>query len=205
MTVQYRMPLKKARDGLFSSAKTIMPVVANREITRELLIQASLDPSVLAIEPVSTVSVGGAEVDFGGFTFLGDDGRRVVEFDDGTLRDLDGDGLHLLAIEQLGLPVLRLTADDVMREPRAGNCRAAWFCRNRRIAIGDRIFALASLREEGPMRLLDLTRKFRYSRDPLGSVLALACADVVALDLESAPLGPQTRVWLRRSPVRSGG
>jgi hypothetical protein len=108
-----------------------------------------------------------------------------------------GASTTLLAVDHLGLPPLTITAADLRREPRAANSSLVWGCRDRRIWISDRVRALEALTDEGPMQLARLSAELRWSADPVASVLAMACIDLVELDLTSAPLGPQTIVRRR--------
>ena len=47
------------------------------------------------------------------------------------------------------------------------------------------------------MTLGELLSRVRSDRDPASGVMALACLDLIELDLASAPLGPATIVRLR--------
>jgi hypothetical protein len=50
------------------------------------------------------------------------------------------------------------------------------------------------LLDEGPMPLGELLKSIRSERDPAPAVMALACADLLYLDLGSQPLRPATIV-----------
>jgi hypothetical protein len=51
---------------------------------------------------------------------------------------------------------------------------------------------LQILLDDGPMPLGQLLKSIRGDRDPTPAVMALACADLLTLDLVSQPLGPGT-------------
>jgi hypothetical protein len=53
---------------------------------------------------------------------------------------------------------------------------------------------LQMLLDEGPMPLGELLKSIRSERDPAPAVMALACSDLVYLDLVSQPLSPTTIV-----------
>jgi hypothetical protein len=54
--------------------------------------------------------------------------------------------------------------------------------------------ALQILLDEGPMRLGELLKSIRSEVDPVPVMMALACANLVYLDLVSQPLSPTTMV-----------
>jgi hypothetical protein len=90
-----------------------------------------------------------------------------------------------------------LSAVDIQREPVFSNSRIVWSHRLHPVAIGMRLQILQILSDEGPMSLSGLLSAVRSERDPGAAVLALACADIVELDLKSIPLGPMTPVRCR--------
>ncbi|CAL8969057.1 hypothetical protein RHODGE_RHODGE_03532 [Rhodoplanes serenus] len=185
---------------LFNGAKCAVPVPAGHALVRAALVQASLDPTVRAIGVVSAVKVEGHGVALNAIVLDGDRGRQVLDIIEARLiRDVDGEGLFLLAIDALGLPLLTLTAADVLREPWLSNATAVWSCRFVRVPVSDRITILQSL-AEGPLTIAEAASAARLSRDPVGSVLSLACADVIEIDITDAPLGPETSVRRRRAP-----
>ena len=72
-----------------------------------------------------------------------------------------------------------------------------WNCRYLRIQASDRVRVMQALNEDGPMPLIRLSAEVRWSIDPVAAVLAMACLDLVELDLTSIPLGPETVVRRR--------
>lgn len=63
-----------------------------------------------------------------------------------------------------------------------------------RVSLSDRIRLLAALDQEGSMTLVECMSAVRNAADPIGVVAALALRRFVAIDLDSGPLGPETRV-----------
>jgi hypothetical protein len=185
----------------FASAKTARVLkVASRPLL-EALVQFTLDPSVRAIETARTIDIPGERVSSGEIVLLKDDGRWLLELiDGGRPRNREEEAFVHLARSRLGLPLLRVTSADLGRQPFASNCREVWGCRNTRVAVGDRVRILQALEEERTLGLIDAGREMRFARDPIAAVLALACADLVELDLVSARLGPDTRVARRAPP-----
>jgi hypothetical protein len=192
----------KSRQPLFVSAKTAIPVVAGSRARIEALAQATLDPGVSRIEFVPTAVVSGVEVPLNGIVLVGTDGRRrLLDLPEARhVPDLDEEGLVLLAAERLGLEILTLHAKDLNEDPKAANCRLVWACHDEHASAGDRVRILHHLEECGPSRLVDIASLVRSSADGVPAVLALACQDLLELDLVSAPLGPSTMVRKRRQP-----
>jgi hypothetical protein len=60
-----------------------------------------------------------------------------------------------------------------------------------------RMQILSVLQEDGPLQLGCLLQRVRAIQDPAPAVMALACSDLVELDLISRPLGPSTIVRSR--------
>jgi hypothetical protein len=184
--------------GQFTSAKTAGPIPITSSVIGDLLVQATLDPAVRRIEFIKEQPVRGRAAVVDALVFSFDDGRKVVEVAEmRQTRSIDDEGLFLLAVEQLGLGMLTVTAAEIAREPRAGNSRLVWACRRWRVAAGDRVRILHVLSEEREMALPRVAAHARFSSDPVAAVLALACADLVEADLETIPLGPETRIRRR--------
>jgi hypothetical protein len=51
---------------------------------------------------------------------------------------------------------------------------------------------LTVLEEDGPLALGCLLKRVNAARDPAPAILALACSDLIELDLVTRPLGPAT-------------
>lgn len=113
------------------------------------------------------------------------------------LRDADGEGLVLIALEQLDLAPITLTAADIAREPRFANSRRVWCHRMHPVGIRMRMRVLQILADNGPMALSRLLSAVRNHRDPNPAVMAMACSDLIELDLISRPLGPATVARIR--------
>jgi len=183
----------RGRPDLFVSAKCAAPVPAADPAVREALVQASLDPLVRSISHVAQALVGTAQVDVDAVVLARDDGRYVLDVVAAPrVPDPNEERLVGIALSELGLARLVLTADDLNAEPRCSNSRLVWSHRGRSVPIDLRIRILQILIEDGPLELGDLLRAVRSDRDPSAAVMALACGDLLELDLMSRPLGPTT-------------
>jgi hypothetical protein len=178
---------------LFVSAKTSVAIPAAFPLVLDALVQASLDPSVRAIEFIPQARVAATQIDLNTIVIVRDDGRFYLDVVAGRpLRDDEDEGLALIALADLGLTPITLTATDIKREPRFANSRLVWSHRLCPVGFSMRMAVLQILSDDGPMALSRLLSSVRGDRDPSPAVLAMACSDLIELDLVSRPLGPDT-------------
>jgi hypothetical protein len=188
----------RGRPHVFVSAKARSPIPAGHLALREALMQASLDPSVRSLAFLPSAHVAAAPVELDAVVLTRDDGRFHLDVVPARrVRDLDDEGLALIALRELGLEPFTVTAEDLKAEPRCGNCRLVWSHNRRLVPLGLRMRILQVLRDDGPMELGRLLEVIRADRDPSPSVMSLACDDLLELDLTSRPLGPATMVRSR--------
>ncbi|WLA64917.1 hypothetical protein [Bradyrhizobium diazoefficiens] len=187
---------KPRRPDVFVSAKAPLPIPARHPAVREALVQASFDPQVRSIAHLPSAHVSSAPleaVDIDAVVLARDDGRFHLDVVPARqVRDIDDEGLVLIALRELDLAPLVVTAEDLKREPRRSNCGIVWSYHGRFVPVGLRIRILQTLRDDGPMELVRLLENLRSDGDPTPSVLSLACDDLLELDLISQPLGPAT-------------
>jgi hypothetical protein len=186
--------------SVFFSAKTVAAIPIAHDLSRIALIHASVDPAVRSIEFIPSVEAYGAVINLEAIVFRGEAGGQVLDIPElRPLRDIDDEGLALLVSDELGLSPLTLTAADLGREPRASNSALVWRYKHLPVSAQDRVRMLQMLGDDGPMQLGQLSAELRWSHDPVGAVLSMACSDRVELDLMSGHLGPETIVR-RRMP-----
>jgi hypothetical protein len=178
---------------LFISAKTRTAIPTRCSLVRDALIQATLDPAVRTIEFIASARVHQAQVELNAIVLGRDDGRYLLDVVPARpLRDLEREGLALLALDHLGLPSIVLTAADIQREPRFANSRLVWSHRLAPVGLIMRMRVLQVLLDDGPMTLGRLLSTIRSDRDPSPAIMAMACSNLLELDLVSQPLGPLT-------------
>ena len=184
--------------GLFVSAKAATAIPARHPALRDALIQASLDPQVRSIGYVAAAVVASEQGDLGAIVVQRDDGRFLLDVVPARrIRDLEDEGLALIALAELGLKPWLVSAEELRREPRYTNAKLVWSYNEHRVPIELRMRILQTLLDEEPMQLGRLVRSVRSDRDPSPAVMALVCADLLELDLISQPLGPTTIVRSR--------
>ncbi|GAA0005951.1 hypothetical protein [Bradyrhizobium diazoefficiens] len=142
-------------------------------------------------------SVGdGSKVEMDVVMVVRDDGIFALDVVPARARITERHELVQRALRDLGHACLIVTAEDLDAEPARSNRDLVWSHRGRTVAVDRRLEILRILVDDGPLPLDRLLRGVS-GRDPAASVMALACADLLELDLESAPLGPSTEVRSR--------
>jgi hypothetical protein len=181
----------------FVSAKTPTPIVVRHSSVRTALVQATLHPSVRSIVDLAPMDVRGIAIDMDAIVLAGDDGGRVLDVV--PARPVRGvhDALREEALHSLGLTTVTVTSADLLAEPRRSNCELVWNHAGLAVPVGLRVGLLQSLIDEGPLPLGELCRRVRSDRDPVAAVMALACQNLIELDLTSGPIGPTTSVRTR--------
>jgi hypothetical protein len=180
---------------LFISSKTLTAIPTRCALVRDALVQATLDPAVRTIEFIASARIHQAPVELNAIVLGRDDGRYLLDVVPARpLRNLEREGLALLAFDQLALPSIVLTAADIQREPRFASSRLVWSYRLHPVGISLRMRVLQVLIDDGPMTLGRLLSSIRSDRDPSPAIMAMACSNLLALDLVSQPLNPMTVV-----------
>ncbi|HVV41973.1 MAG TPA: hypothetical protein VHC94_13010 [Nitrobacter sp.] len=192
-----RKPSAAGRPDLFVSAKTTVPIPARHPALREALVRASLDPAVRAISHLPSAHVGPAALDLDIVVVERGDGRfRLDVVPARRIRSVADERQFRAAAAELRLPPLVVTAELLRAEPVRANCDLVWSHRGRAVPIDLRMQILRLLVDDGPMALDRLLAGI-VGREPAAAVMALACDDLLELDLESGPLGPTTTVRTR--------
>ncbi|MFN5522882.1 hypothetical protein [Bradyrhizobium sp.] len=186
------------RKGQFVSAKCGRAIPVRHHLMRDALVQASLDPTVRSIEYLSEDQIATALTKIDAVVIQRDDGRYHLDVVEARPRRSTAQRLLVAqSLLDLGLRPLVRTESEILNEPGCTNARMVWKHADHSVEIGLRLQILGALTDEGAMPLADLLKSLRTDRDPVPSVMALACIDLIALDLVSAPLGPRTLTRLR--------
>jgi hypothetical protein len=189
----------------FTSAKTSAAIPIRHPTIRDALIQLSLDASIRSIDYIASATVGAELVELDTIVVHGESGRVLLDIVPARqIRDLEDEGLALIALGELSLPTWAITSEDLRREPRYSNSRLVWLYNRHHVPLDLRIRILKVLSERHSMKLGQLLDEIqeigsRGSR----AIMALACGDLIELELKSQPLGPATLVKPRHT-YRSG-
>jgi hypothetical protein len=195
---EYRPMLSQTPSRLFLSAKTSTSIPAGSRIVLDALVQATLDPQVRSLGFVQTATVGAAQVALETIVVVRDDGRYYLDVVEARpVRGVEAEGLALIALRRLDLKALTLTSADIRKEPGFTNANTVWRYRMNPVGIVMRLKVLTVLLDEGPLRLGCLLKRIDVGRDPAPPIMAMACSDLIELDLASQALGPATIVRSR--------
>ncbi|UPJ55283.1 hypothetical protein [Bradyrhizobium sp. 192] len=160
--------------------------------------QAALDPAIRSIEYLPTVPTVPSTWDVDVIVIERNDGRYHLDIVEARQRRSIAQHLMVAqALVDLGFRALVRTESDVLREPRCTNARTVFEYAGRPVDAELRLQILGALTDDGVLPLAELLSRLRSHRDPVTAVMALACDDLIELDLISAPLGPRTAARLR--------
>jgi hypothetical protein len=149
----------------------------------KLAIQHSLDPTVTWLEYVESLPLAGCNVTVEMLVADNDEGRVAFDLVDARPdRDIDAEGLLLLALADHQIRIVEADSVSINEEPRLTNSLRIWRHRSRRIEKGlvakiDRV--LAGQRSVSIRTLAALVGL----SEPLAIVSALMCRGVLETDL----------------------
>lgn len=182
----------------FTSSKCVRPIPQRGGLVQDLLIQLSLDPSVSAIDFVTTVLTKDGVVDVDAIVIRRDGEDYAIDFEpSGPLRTAEQHDQARRAITLIGYRGLLVAGADVMREPRFSTARAVWSHRRIAVPLAMRLAIGRALEEAGSsLSLHELCSSVTGPIDPVGAVCALACGGELEIDLTDG-LTPTTIVRSR--------
>jgi hypothetical protein len=182
----------------FVSAKAVTPIPVRHSAVRDALIQSSLDPRVRSIGYVASAVVASQRVDLDAIVVQRDDGHFFLDVVPARrVRDLEQEGLALIALGELGAKPWIINAKELWREPRCTNARFVWLYNGYSVPRQLRERILRALSAKGSMKLGELEWTLRSVRDPSHAVMSLVCADVLELDLTTQAIQLTTIVRAR--------
>lgn len=178
---------------LFVGVKTATSIPFATALRRDILIQCSLDPRFSRIDyvPLSLVYGQAVRLDAVVLTLAQDGARYAVDVPDAQpLRDIDDEGLALLALGNMGIGCMRFVPEEVRREPRLSNSRSVWGCHGVAVAPDDRAAILELVAGRGAgVSIAEIGERLDLRVPALFAVGSLACDGAVSLDLSAAKFG----------------
>jgi hypothetical protein len=168
----------------------------------QFAIQLLLDPHVTALEFRTSLSFSGREVPVEMFVAdLDNSGRVAFDIvDERPYRDLDAEGLLLLALQSHSVRLIEIDHAAIAAEPRASNTRRLWGYREHRVpaplraAVDRALVSRQRLTIPSSANVVGLL-------NPMPVVGALVCQGIFAVD-PAKPLGPNSIVARRSDPWR---
>jgi hypothetical protein len=164
--------------------KSSSPILKRSRSFNALVIQLSIDPVVRSIRYVDSLPAMGRRVKVEMLVAERDDGQRFAYdlVDEGPTRDLDSEGLLLLALEENGVNLIEVGRKQINEEPRASNCLLIWRHRTYPVDDSTKVAIVRALRKQGPIAIRKLGEIAGVSY-PMKTVCALAWKGIVAVDL----------------------
>jgi hypothetical protein len=190
---------KRQITNVFSTAKCPVAIPVSDSAFRDALILAALDPAVRSIEFLSLASISMFSFGLNGIVLDRGNARYFlhIERKDSYWSPVVEETLRQ-SLDERGLKYIKADSEYLRREPRLSNCREVWRYARASVPFCDRLQIMGCLAEEGPQSLFELEMRINPSNDLGASIYALACADLLELELETQPLGPRTIVRGRR-------
>lgn len=169
----------------FMSPKCRSPVPDRGGIGHDLLVQLSLDPEISEIGHLDQVAMDDLLVDVDAITIRRDDGVCFAIDCEGLRRGGDSvdDALVWVAAGMMGFERLPVTRADVMAEPGFANARAVWSYRDCTIDPRMKFEIVTLLHEDGPLRFHEVCQRVPGPRDPVATIFAMCCANLIEIDL----------------------
>jgi hypothetical protein len=179
---------------LFVSAKCAVAIPIGDMLTRDALIQASLDPAVTKIDYLPSANVGGQQVRLDAIVLHREGGKYHLKFGSTRPRDFDEEGLVLVAFSELGIATLKQSAEEILQDPGFSSARTIWQYSNTEISFHDRATIIAALENHGPLSIRELQKVVHVRRPLTTLVYALACEGSIEIDISERALSGRTVV-----------
>jgi hypothetical protein len=179
----------------FISPKCKVAIPVREALLRYALQQASLDPLVRAIRYRKASDIECPKVSLTGVVLDCVDGNFLLKVCETRPKRSEEELARLTyALGRYGLRLLERESPDVKREPLFSNAREVWRHERYDVPLIDRVKIGASLDEDGPQPISELKKRARPRCNILAAVCALACEDLVKLNIDDIRLGPGTMV-----------
>jgi hypothetical protein len=173
----------RAQPGFFTF-KSTRPVPVRGPLSEDLLVQASLDPSVERIGYCAALTIEGRAVPIEAPIFHREDGACVVAVLDEPNPDRDPDADRVAAaIAAHSMRLRAVTPADVMREPLATTARVIWRQRHTPVDLAMRLAFSHAMADVPSLTVDELCRAVPGPRNPVPQLMTLACAGLLRIDL----------------------
>jgi hypothetical protein len=152
----------------------------------KLVVRLAIDPTVKSIQYVETLPLLGQRVDVRMLVVERDDGQYAYDLVDERLaRDLDLEGLVLLALEENFIKLVEIDRTQVNQQPQLSNCLRIWQNRNYSVADSARIAIEEALSAHGPLPIKKLGQIAGIA-SPFRAACALIWQGVLAIDISQS-------------------
>lgn len=182
----------------FSNPKCEMAIAVGDPLLLHALQQAALDRSVRSIHQQVGPEIDCPQVSLAGVVLDRVDGSFLLGVHEIRPERSAEEATRLeFVLKRHGLRLLERDATDIRQEPLFSNARLAWSFAHYHVPITDRLRIALALEDGGQQSVLELEERARPTCDTLAAVCALACQDLVGININRDPLGPRTIVFAR--------
>ena len=148
----------------------------------KLAVQLTLAPNVNRFEFVVSLPLSHRDVPIEMMVADRDDGRVAFDIvDERPPRDIDSEGLLLIALDQHGIRHVETDGACIRAEPRATNCSRIW--RHRDLQVEHSVFTKIDRALTGRELSIDGLGDLVGLRKPLPTICALLCRRVLYTDI----------------------
>lgn len=182
----------------FISPKCDMAISVRDPLLLYALQQAALDTSVQAIHQQLGPEIACQDISLAGVVLDRSDGNFLLSVHETRpQRSAEQAAGLAFVLKRYGLGLLERDAADIRYEPQFSNSRLVWSYARYHVSITDRLRIAIALEDGGPQSVVELEKRARPTCDTLAAVCALACQDLLGLNLSHDPFGPRTIVFAR--------
>jgi hypothetical protein len=176
-----RRSAPKADD--FRTPKASSAIPNGSRCFNNLVIQFSVDPLVRSFKYVDSLSALRRRIQVEMLVAEREDGRFAYDIvDERPTRDIDAEGLLLIALEENGIGLVEVDRTQVNAEPRASNCLLIWKHRSHPVDGSARTAIDRALRKHGPLTIRELGEIAGVSNS-MKTVCALVAKGALAVDI----------------------
>ncbi|UPJ55282.1 hypothetical protein [Bradyrhizobium sp. 192] len=172
-------------DLLSASGRALLGC-GNESNCQRLAVQLTLDPAVRSLRFVATLPVAGEQIDVGMLVAEHDDGLIAYDIvDERTHRDIDTEGMLLIALDQHNISLRAVDTASICAQPLAYHCERIW--EHRAIDIDRRLRArIERALERDRLSVRELGHAVG-ERNITPIVCNLICKRVLCTDLATFP------------------
>ncbi|WFU24969.1 hypothetical protein QA649_01590 [Bradyrhizobium sp. CB1717] len=169
----------------FQSVLVTKPIPIDSAETEKALIHLTLDRNVTAIDHFDQIQTGDTIIKADAIFVRDHRGRHLLDIESKR----PSEQVAEVAKEFL-IPLWTISTASLLEEPRSGNESEVWSHRDHAVPVHLRMQIVAELGRKRALGMSELKAAIIGFKSIRRSILALACARVVQIDLEAAPLGP---------------
>jgi hypothetical protein len=186
---------RPASSTFFTSPKCRTAVPVDNPLTRFTLQQASLDTAVRSIRYEAGLKIECPPISLAGIVLDRVDGTFLLRVHQTKpWRSAEERARLDYALRCNGLRLLEREAREIKAEPLFTNARQVWAHEREDVPLLDRLRISVTLAEYGPQLIRDLEARARPDGNVVAEACALACQNLLTLNIDDRPLGPFTVV-----------